>query len=80
MIVRRSLRTLRKGKTNWRRVSRLTDYAIERAIRNDPDAAPILDEEWFSKAVIVYPTTRSGIPKPFPGIHRNRFRQQRKPT
>jgi hypothetical protein len=78
MIVRRSLRSVRKGKTNWRRVDRLTDRDIERAIRNDPDAAPILDEEWFRKAVLVLPTTRRGIPKPFSGIHRTRSRQLRK--
>lgn len=79
-IVRRSLRNLRKGKTNWRRVGALSDRDIERAIRNDPDAAPILDDDWFHEAAVILPTTGSGISRPFPGNHRSRSRQLRKQT
>ena len=49
-IVRRTLATLKKGKTDWARVEALSDEDIERAIAEDPDAAPILDEEWFKNA------------------------------
>jgi uncharacterized protein (DUF4415 family) len=54
-IVRRTLKTLRKGKTDWKRVDALTDEEIERAVAEDPDAAPLLDDEWFKNAELVYP-------------------------
>ncbi|HEY1720906.1 MAG TPA: BrnA antitoxin family protein [Magnetospirillaceae bacterium] len=53
--VRRSLKNPRKGKTDWKRVDALTDKDIERAVANDPDAAPLFDEEWFKDAELVYP-------------------------
>lgn len=52
-IVRYSLDNLPKGDTDWERVDALTDEDIERAIAEDPDAAPLLDEEWFRKAELV---------------------------
>jgi uncharacterized protein (DUF4415 family) len=54
-IVRRTLQTLRRDKTDWKRVDALTDEEIDRAIASDPDAAPILDDEWFKNAQLVYP-------------------------
>ena len=54
-IVRRSLKTRRLGKTDWKRVDALTDAEIERAVRSDPDAAPIVDREWFKTAKVVMP-------------------------
>jgi uncharacterized protein (DUF4415 family) len=54
-IVRRSLKQLKPGKTDWAAVDALTDEDIEKAIAEDPDAAPILDEEWFKRAVVVIP-------------------------
>lgn len=54
-IVRRSLDNLRKGKTDWKRVGALTDKEIERAIVDDPDAAPLLDDDWFRDAEVVRP-------------------------
>ncbi len=44
-----------KGRTNWKRVRALTGEQISEAIREDPDAPPILDKEWFRKARIVIP-------------------------
>ncbi|HVY33869.1 MAG TPA: BrnA antitoxin family protein [Caulobacteraceae bacterium] len=55
-IVRRSRRQLKRGETDWARVDALTDEDIDRAIAEDPDAAPILDEEWFKHAVLTIPT------------------------
>lgn len=46
---------LRKGKTDWKRVGALTDKEIERAIVDDPDAAPLLDDDWFRDAEVVRP-------------------------
>jgi uncharacterized protein (DUF4415 family) len=43
------------GKTDWPRVSKQTDRQIEEAIRADPDAAPLLNDDWFKKAQIVRP-------------------------
>jgi uncharacterized protein (DUF4415 family) len=56
-IVRRTLKTRRPDKTDWKRVDALSDEEIERAIREDPDAAPILDKEWFRTAKVVMPET-----------------------
>jgi uncharacterized protein (DUF4415 family) len=54
-IVRRTLKTQRPGKTDWKRVDALTDRDIEQAVGSDPDAAPILDKEWFTTAKIIMP-------------------------
>jgi uncharacterized protein (DUF4415 family) len=54
-IVRRTLKTRQPGETEWKRVDALTDAEIERAARRDPDAAPILDREWFKTAKVVMP-------------------------
>ena len=54
-ITRRSAAQLGTGKTDWARVDSLTDHDIERAIAEDPDAAPILDEDWFRTAVLGAP-------------------------
>jgi uncharacterized protein (DUF4415 family) len=54
-IVRRTLKTRKAGKTDWKRVDALTDEEIQRAVREDPDAAPIVDKAWFKMAKIVLP-------------------------
>jgi uncharacterized protein (DUF4415 family) len=54
-IVRRSANQLKRGDTDWARVDALTDEDIDKAIAEDPDAAPILDEEWFKGAVLMIP-------------------------
>lgn len=60
-IVRRTLDTLKPGKTDWARVDALTDEDIERAIAEDPDAAPILDDAWFRNAELVLPEPKAPI-------------------
>lgn len=60
-IVRRSLSDRRPGKTDWGRVDALTDADIEKAITEDPDAAPILDEEWFRTAKVILPEPKTPI-------------------
>ncbi len=57
-IVRVSLAEAGTGRTDWARVAALTDEEIEKAIAEDPDAAPILDEEWFRQAEVVFPATK----------------------
>jgi len=58
-IVTRKWGDRRKGKTDWARVDALTDEDIEKAIANDPDAAP-LDIDW-SDAVLVIPARKKAI-------------------
>jgi uncharacterized protein (DUF4415 family) len=53
--VSRTLKTRRTGKTDWQRVDALTDKEIERAVHSDPDAAPIVDKEWFKTAKVIMP-------------------------
>lgn len=50
-----------KSRTDWDRVRRMTDEDIAEAVASDPDAAPILDEEWFRQAVVLPPLTKQGV-------------------
>jgi len=45
----------RRDKTDWTRVDAMRDREIEAAIKSDPDAAPLLDTNWFKQAVVVMP-------------------------
>jgi uncharacterized protein (DUF4415 family) len=49
---------LRPGRTDWAALDALTDEEIEKAIADDPDAAPSLDADWFRKAELVIPATK----------------------
>jgi len=60
-IVTRTQDNRRRGKTDWARVDALSDRTIERAIRSDPDAAPILDRKWFAKATLEMPERKVPI-------------------
>ncbi len=51
--VSRRLGHRRKGKTDWAQVDALTDQEIEAAVADDPDAAPLLDEEFWEHAELV---------------------------
>jgi uncharacterized protein (DUF4415 family) len=57
-IVRRSQHDPKAGKTDFAFVESLTDEAIDRAIIDDPDAAPILDEAWFRTAAFHDPISK----------------------
>ena len=52
--------TARPG-TDWARVDALTDEEIKAAVRDDPDAPPIVDEEWFASATLVMPRPKEQI-------------------
>jgi uncharacterized protein (DUF4415 family) len=54
-IARRFLGDTRDDRTDWSAFRALTDADIERAIAEDPDAAPILDAEFWKNAVLVPP-------------------------
>lgn len=48
-------------RTDWPRVLALTDEEIEQSIKDDPDVAPLLDEEWFRTAKLVMPERKVPI-------------------
>ncbi|HLY45633.1 MAG TPA: BrnA antitoxin family protein [Stellaceae bacterium] len=48
-------------KTDWTAFDALTDEDIAAAIRNDPDVAPELDDEWFATATLVLPRAKEQI-------------------
>jgi uncharacterized protein (DUF4415 family) len=48
-------------RTDWARVRALTDADIAKAVADDPDAAPLLDDEWFKNARIVMPPTKCAV-------------------
>jgi uncharacterized protein (DUF4415 family) len=54
-IVRKSSKQLKPGDSDWARVDAMTDEDIDRQIAENPDAAPILDAEWFRTAVWTTP-------------------------
>jgi len=43
------------------RADSLADEEIEAAVRDDPDAPPIIDEDWFASATLVMPQPKEQI-------------------
>ena len=50
-----------KGLTDWHRVRALTDEDIDRAIAEDPDAAPVWTEEEWARARVVFPEGKTPV-------------------
>lgn len=50
-----------KGRTDWTRLDSVTDEDIDRAIADDPDAAPALDGEFWNTAEVVMPEVKVPI-------------------
>ena len=50
-----------KDRTDWERVRRLSDEDIAKAVASDPEAAPLLDKEWFKRAQLMPPLTKKGV-------------------
>jgi uncharacterized protein (DUF4415 family) len=50
-----------RPRTDWARVDALSDEDIAAAIRDDPDAAPELDADWFASATLVMPEPKEQI-------------------
>lgn len=50
-----------RPRTDWPRVDALTDEEIEAAVREDSDAAPIVDKDWFAGATLVMPEPKEQI-------------------
>ncbi len=54
----RSKRKSAEPRTDWARLRAMTDRDIERAVRDDPDAAPILNRRWLRNAKLIMPIER----------------------
>jgi len=52
---------LRPKAVDWSEFDALTDEDIAAAVRDDPDAAPLVDEGWFEHARFVAPPTKAAI-------------------
>jgi uncharacterized protein (DUF4415 family) len=48
-------------RTDWKRFDALSDADIRKAVRSDPDAAPIANAAWFRKAKIVLPKPKKAV-------------------
>jgi uncharacterized protein (DUF4415 family) len=46
---------------DWARFDAITDEEIETSVRDDPDAPPLADEEWFAGATLVMPEPKEQI-------------------
>jgi uncharacterized protein (DUF4415 family) len=60
-IVRRSLGSGRTREIDWSRFDQMTDADVETAVRSDPDAAPLVDDDWFKTAQIIEPAIKEAI-------------------
>jgi uncharacterized protein (DUF4415 family) len=49
------------GRTDWSRFDAKTPEQIEADIRDHPDAAPIVDADWFASAKLVAPQPKEQI-------------------
>ncbi|MSP01724.1 MAG: 3-oxoacyl-ACP synthase [Acetobacteraceae bacterium] len=61
LVTRRSLKEGGKGHTDWKRIDNLSDADIDSAVAGDPDAAPVLDADWFADAELVLPERKQAI-------------------
>lgn len=52
--VRYTRDSLPESQTDWERFDALTDDEIERAVAEDPDAPPLLDDEFWRNARVVH--------------------------
>jgi uncharacterized protein (DUF4415 family) len=50
-----------RPRTDWARVDALIDGEIEASVRDDPDAPPIVDDDWFASAKLVMPKPKEQI-------------------
>jgi uncharacterized protein (DUF4415 family) len=58
---RKSHAEAERPRTDWSRFDAITDAEIEAAVRDDPDAAPLVDDDWFASATLVMPKPKEQI-------------------
>jgi len=60
-LKRKSGAATKRRRTDWAAFDALTDGDIASSIRDDPDVAPELDDEWFATATLVMPRPKEQI-------------------
>jgi len=58
---RKSATGLHPPRTDWTRFDAITDEEIEASVRSDPDAPPLVDDDWFASATLVMPRPKEQI-------------------
>ncbi len=58
---RRSATAATHQPIDWSRFDAITDDEIAASVRDDPDAPPLVDEEWFAAATLVIPRPKEQI-------------------
>jgi uncharacterized protein (DUF4415 family) len=58
---RKSIGARKDRRTDWTAFDAITEEDIARQIRDDPDVAPELDEDWFASATLVMPQRKERI-------------------
>jgi uncharacterized protein (DUF4415 family) len=58
---RKSAKTTNRSQIDWARFDAITDEEIEASVRDDPDAPPIVDDDWFASATLVMPRPKEQI-------------------
>jgi uncharacterized protein (DUF4415 family) len=48
-------------RTDWSRFDAITDDEIEASVLSDPDAPPLVDDDWFASATLVMPKPKEQI-------------------
>ena len=61
VLKRKTAPAPRKHVMDWARFDALTDEEIEASVRDDPDAPPIVDDDWFAGATLVMPKPKEQI-------------------
>jgi uncharacterized protein (DUF4415 family) len=54
-------RSIRREKTEWKRLAGLRDADIRKAVKSDPHAAPVASAEWFQRAKLLEPQPKMPV-------------------
>jgi uncharacterized protein (DUF4415 family) len=52
---------MKKGRTDWTRLARVSDSDIRKAVRADREAAPIASADWLRRARLVEPKPKKAV-------------------
>ena len=61
VLKQKSSGAAKKRKIDWTAFDAITEDEIAGAIRDDPDVAPELDDDWFATATLVMPRPKEQI-------------------
>jgi uncharacterized protein (DUF4415 family) len=60
-VGKRDLDTFDLNSVDWARIDATTDKEIDRQIADDPDTAPIADDQFYERAVLVLPEPKTPV-------------------